>query len=352
MALPRLKIGKLETRFPVIQAGMGVRVGNSELAAAAINNGAYGVIASVGLGDIERSKSAYAEESSQVLVEEIHKARELSSEVGGPLGVNIMVALSIYEDIARAAVDAGIDFIISGAGLPTKLPEYVDNPDVALIPVVSSGRALEIVVKTWLRRYSRRPAAVIVEGPRCGGHLGFSMEELERPETRSLKILLAECQDVLRRYECEIPIIAAGEISSRKDLEDALALGYDGVQIGTRFIVAEEAGIDRRSKQVFVDAKEEDVVVVKSPVGLPVRVLRTPLVERVMAGNRERFTCPYRCLRSCNPAKVPFCIAKALLATWSGDVENGLYMTGCDIESVTDIEPLSAFFETLETPGE
>lgn len=347
MALPRLKIGHLESRYPVIQAGMGVRVGNSALAAAAINCGAFGTIASVGLGDIEKSKTDYAAESNRVLIQEIREARNAARN-DGPLGVNIMVALSNYAETARAAVDAGVDFIISGAGLPTRLPEYVDNADVALIPVVSSGRALEVVVKAWLRKYNRKPAAVIVENPWCGGHLGFSMEELETPETRSSKILLAETMEVLRRHNCEVPIIAAGEISSKKDIDDALELGYAGVQVGTRFIVADEAGISEKSKQVFVDAKASDIVVIKSPVGLPVRVLKTPLVQRVLEGGRERFACPYRCLRSCNPSKVPFCIAKALLATWRGDVENGLYMTGCDVESVDSIGPLRDFFASLE----
>jgi len=351
MALPGLTIGRLESRFPVIQAGMGVRVGNSVLAAAAINNGAFGTIASVGLGDIEKSKTDFVAESNRVLIEEIQKAREMAPD-GGPLGVNIMVALSNYAETTRASVEAGVDFIISGAGLPTRLPEYVGDADVALIPVISSGRALEVVVKNWIRKYGRRPDAVIVENPGCGGHLGFSLEELERSETRSSEILLKESIAVLDKYDCDVPIIAAGEISNKEDVDAALAQGYAGVQIGTRFIVAEEAGIAEESKQVFIDASASDIVVIKSPVGLPVRVLNTPLVRRVIEGNRERFSCPYRCLRSCNPTKVPFCIAKALLATWRGDVDNGLYMTGCDIESVTSIAPLRDFFESLEESPE
>jgi NAD(P)H-dependent flavin oxidoreductase YrpB (nitropropane dioxygenase family) len=125
-------------------------------------------------------------------------------------------------------------------------------------------------------------------------------------------------------------------------------MGYDGVQIGTHFIASEEAGLARKSKEVYVNARCEDVTVIKSPVGLPVRVLKTPLVNRVLTGNREKFSCPYRCLRTCNPAKVPFCIARALLATWKGDVENGLYMAGCNVEAITKIYPLEEFFKSLE----
>jgi len=283
-----------------------------------------------------------------VLHEEIVKARELS---GGkkPLGINAMVALSNYESIIRQSVVSGVDFIISGAGLPINLPEYVGAADVALIPVVSSGRALSVVVNAWQRRYNRRPDAVIIEGPNCGGHLGFSPEQLEHPETRSLEILFTEAKSVLDEAAIHVPIIAAGEIACLTDIERMLAIGYNGVQIGTKLLAAEETGMDRRSKQVFIDARPEDVVVIKSPVGLPVRVLKTPLVERHLRGEREKFGCPYRCLRTCNPAKAPFCIAKALLATWRGDVENGLYMTGCNVNAVTGIFSVKDFFDTLKS---
>ncbi len=346
MPLPPLRIRHLESRFPVIQAGMGVRVGNATLAAAAIREGAFGTIASVGLGDIEKSKTDFVNESNRVLVEEIRRARELAGGQG-PLGINVMVALSNYEEIVRAAVAAGIDFILSGAGLPLYLPDYVGGADVALIPIISSGRAAELVVKTWLRKYGRKPDAIIVEGPRCGGHLGFSTEQLEHDQTCSLDLLYREVKEVLDRYGCPVPLIAAGEVACRADVAAALAMGYQGVQVGTYFIAAEEAGIAAASKQVFVEARPEDVVVIKSPVGLPVRVLRTPLVERVLAGQREPFACPYRCLRTCNPRKVPFCIAKALLATWEGNVEHGLYMTGCNVGPITHVYPLHEFFAAL-----
>lgn len=348
MKLPSLKIRHLETVYPVIQAGMGVRVGSAELSAATINLGGYGTIASVGLGDIEKSKTDFVNESNRVLAAEIKEARRLSGNKKA-LGVNVMVALSNYEEIIRTSVKEGIDFIISGAGLPLPLPEYVGDADVALIPVISSGRALEIILKAWQRKYSRQPDAVIVEGPLCGGHLGFSHEQLEHPEECSLDKLLIEAKEVLAKYNCNVPVLAAGEIASREDIERMLKLGYDGVQIGTFFIGTEEAGMDRKSKEYFVSAKAEDVVIIKSPVGLPVRVLKSPLVRRVLEGKtRESFVCPYRCLRTCNPKKVPFCIAKALLATWSGDIENALFMTGCNVDAVKEIIPLKKFFDTLQ----
>lgn len=347
MKLPRLKIRNLEVEFPIIQAGMGVHIANAELSSATINQGGFGTIASVGLGDPERSRSNFVEESNRVLTEEITKARELSNGKQA-LGVNIMVAISNYEDIARTSVAAGVDFIISGAGLPLPLPEYVGDADVALIPVVSSGRALQIILKTWQRKYNRKPDAIVVEGPKCGGHLGFSLEQLDDQDAYSLASLLDECKTVMEKFEVAVPLIAAGEITTRADIEDCLKMGFDGVQIGTRFIATDEAGLDAKSKEVFVNATADDVVIIKSPVGLPVRVLKTPLVERVLAGKREKFGCPYHCLRTCNPAKAPFCIANALIATYKGDVGNGLYMTGSSIDKVNDIISMSQFFDTLK----
>ena len=347
MKLPSLKIRNLRAEYPVIQAGMGVRIGMAELASAVVKCGGFGTIASVGIGDVERGKTHFVEECNTNFALELKKAREMC---GGRknLGVNVMVALSNYEEIVKTAVAGGVDYIISGAGLPLPLPEYVGDADVALIPVISSGRAFEVVVKTWLRKYNRKPDAVIVEGPKCGGHLGFTMEMIEHPETCSMDILLKDVKEVIAKYALgDIPVLAAQEVASRADIENFLKMGYNGVQIGTYFITTEEAGIDVRSKQVFIDAKKEDIVVIKSPVGLPVRVLKTPLVQRVLSGNREKFTCPYRCLRSCNPSKSLFCIARALLATWKGDVEHGLYMIGCNIEATTRIFPVKEFFDTL-----
>ncbi len=348
MKLPSLKIRNLESRFPVIQAGMGVRVGNSLLASETIKLGGYGVIASVGLGDIEKSKTDFVEESNRVLRAELQKARELAAGKK-PLGVNIMVALSNYKEMVKTSVDAGVDFIISGAGLPLPLPEYVGDADIALIPILSGARALELLLKAWKRKYDRTPDAVIVESPYCGGHLGFSFEQLAEPCENFFSDVISEMRPVLEKYGVgDIPLIAAGEVASRKDIEEVLAMGYAGVQIGTLFLGSEEAGLDRKTKEVIINAVEEDVVVIKSPVGLPVRVLKTALVERVMNGQREKFICPYRCLRTCNPSTAPFCIAKAMLAAWSGDIDNAVVMTGSNVETVNKIYPLKEFFDTLE----
>lgn len=347
MKLPSLRIRNLETPYPVIQAGMGVRIGNCTLASETINLGGYGTIASVGLGDYEKSKTDFIEQSNTHLIKELRKARELSNNKK-PLGINVMVALSNYEEIVRTAVAEKVDFIISGAGLPLQLPAYVGDADIALMPIVSSGRALNIIIKTWKRKFNRAPDAIVIESPFCGGHLGFSMEQLNDGKDYSLKKLYDECKVVADKHELKVPIIAAGEVASREDIEEVLKMGYNGVQIGTKFIATDESGINRASKEVFVNASNDDVMVIMSPVGLPGRVLKTPLVERILKGGREDFACPYRCLRTCNPRKVQFCIAKALIATCEGDYENGLYMSGSNVDALDKITPLKEFFDTLK----
>jgi len=349
MKLQPLKIRNLTATYPVIQAGMGVRIGSAELAAAVVNAGGFGTISTVGLGDVNNTDiTNYFAHCSEALAGLIRQAREASAGKK-LLGINVMVALANYKEIVQTAVAEKVDFIISGAGLPLQLPEFVGDADIALIPVISSGRAFELVVKTWIRKYNRLPDAVIVEGPRCGGHLGFTMEQIEHPETCSLDKLLVEVKEVSLKYGMpDLPTLAAGEVACRADIENFLRMGYDGVQIGTYFITAKEAGIADASKQVFINATNDDITIIKSPVGLPVRVIKTKLVQKVLSGERTPFTCPYRCLRSCNPAQSLFCIARALMATWSGDVDNGLFMCGCNLDSVKKIYPIQEFFDTLK----
>ncbi len=349
MSIAKLKIGNLESKYPVIQAGMGVRVGTAKLAAATIKSGGMGVIASVGLGeDFDRSLRVYEEESQKNLIKEIKAARELTGGKG-PLGVNIMVVLTNYESMVKAAVDAGIDFIISGAGLPLRLPEYTKE-EIPLVPVVSSGRALELILRTWQRKYNRNPAAVIVEGPLCGGHLAFNREQLNEPEKYPLDLLYKETKEVLEKYSIgDIPLLAAGAISEPGDVLAALKMGYQGVQIGTRFICTEESGLSENGKKLYVDSKSEDTAIISSPVGMPVRVIKSPLVQRILAGKREPFACPYKCLRSCDKNVVLVCIARALMYAWDGNIDKGLFMTGYDLDRVNDIIPIDKFFQDLES---
>ena len=311
-----------------------------------------GVISSVGLGeDYNRSIKDYESESEKNLTKEIRMTRELTFGKG-PLGVNIMVVLTNYESMVRTAVAEGIDFIISGAGLPLRLPEYAPE-EIPLVPVVSSGRALELIVKTWRRKHKRTPAAVIIEGPLCGGHLAFNNEQLKTPEKYSLDILYKECKETLDKYSIgDTPLIAAGAVSVPEDVLKALDMGYQGVQIGTRFICTDESGMSDEGKKLYVSSRSKETVIIDSPVGMPLRVIRSPLVERILSGKKESFACPFKCLRSCDKQKVLFCIARALLDAWKGDIDNGLFMTGYDLDRVNDIIPIKDFFEGLNVSSE
>ncbi|MBU1864696.1 MAG: nitronate monooxygenase family protein [Candidatus Omnitrophica bacterium] len=345
--LPELKIKNFTSRFPVIQAGMGVRVGIGKLAGAVINAGGMGVIASVGLGNYAHADGrSYVEESNHQLINELRAARSISGGKG-PLGINVMVALTNYESLVRTAVQEGIEFIISGAGLPLRLPAYVDEK-TALIPIVSSGRALHLIMKTWKRKYNKRPDAVLIEGPLCGGHLGFSFEQLKHPERCSIDILFKEVQDVLGEEGKDIPVIEAEGVNTREDIERCITMGFAGVQIGTRFICVDESGMEPSGQEMYLKATRDDVVIIQSPVGLPARVLKSPLIERIQRGEREKFNCPYRCLVTCDKKTVPYCIAEALLSARAGDKEHGLFMTGANVEPIKSVISVAEFFETLK----
>ncbi len=344
--LPQLKIKDYVAKYPIIQAGMGVRVGIGKLAGAVINEGGIGLIASVGLGDYEKAvNSTYAEESNRRLVEEINDAREVSGGKG-PLGVNVMVALTNYEQLVRTAVEAGIDLIISGAGLPMRLPSYVDKR-TAIAPIVSSGRALKLIMKTWKSRYDRVPDAIVVEGPLAGGHLGFSNKQLEDLDAIHIDKLIAEVIEVLGEEHKDIPVIAAEGVACRADIDHYLELGCAGVQVGTRFVCTEESGMGPGGQEVYLNASDDDVVVIESPVGLPARVLKSPLVDRIVAGKREQFRCPYKCLITCDCKTAPFCIAQALLAARVGDKENGLFMSGSNVSPITSVMTVKELMEYL-----
>lgn len=341
-------------RIPVIQAGMGVQVATSTLAAAVMRTGAIGCISSVGLGTFEGSHADYLNDSTINLAKQIRKARE--DAPNGILAVNVMVALSIYDAMVQVCIDEGVDIIISGAGLPLNLPDLTKDSSIAIVPVVSSARAMNVIMRTWHRRYQRIPDAVIVEGPLCGGHMAFTYEQVEHPETVPIHTIGEEVRAVLAPYEAEyeqtVPMIGAEGIVTCDDVEHMLGLGFDGVQIGTRFICTEEANIDIKSKQMYVNATEDDIVLMHSPLGMPVKVLRSPLVEKLLANEKVPFGCPFKCLRACDANTARFCIADALIHTHFGKTDEALYMTGSHVGRVNDIIPAEEFFEPLQDKTE
>jgi NAD(P)H-dependent flavin oxidoreductase YrpB (nitropropane dioxygenase family) len=360
--LPSLNIGGLKIEVPVIQGGMGVRVSMAPLAAAVADCGGAGTIASVGLPpDTEENRADVPRSSREHLIREIRKARKMTD---GVIGVNIMVALTNFEDLARTAAAEKVDFIISGAGLPISLPEFADDRDVKLIPLIASARGAKLLMKTWKRRYDRLPDALIVEGPLSGGHIaGYDLEKLKEMKVDMggkpvLEKLLKEVLEVTReyedRYDASIPVIAAGGVFDGKDLAKFLELGASGVQIGTRFVATEECTAADEFKQLYVDATEEDLVFIQSPVGMPAKVIRTRFLDEVLRGERKEFNCNYRCLRTCDPATVQYCIAKALIDAVEGDIDHAVVLAGTNISRIHEIVPVKQLIDEIvaEAAGE
>ncbi len=310
-----LRIGPYTAPLPVVQGGMGVRISLSGLASAVANEGGVGVIATAGIGMEEPDYFAnFLEANRRVLRAEIRKAREATR---GLLGVNILVPLSNYADMARTAIEEKVEFIFSGAALPLNLPSFLEgSTSTKLVPIVSSARAARIVVRKWLDKYRYRPDALVVEGPKAGGHLGFKEEQLEDPAfalEALLEPVLKEAEAAGKEDGRSIPVIAAGGIYTGEDLYGAMAAGASGVQMATRFVTTEECDAAAGFKQAYIDAGPEDMVIIKSPVGLPGRAIRNGFLDEVAAGKRTPFKCPYHCLVSCDYQKSPYCIALALM---------------------------------------
>jgi nitronate monooxygenase len=329
MKIPKLTIGSITSNIPIIQGAMGVKVSLSSLSSAVANEGGIGTIASVGLGDIDASKNEYERASREALEKEIQKAKSLTD---GHIAVNIMGVLSNADDLVRTTVREGIKIIVFGAGLPLKLPALVEDNSVNLLPIISSGRAAELILRSWDRRFGRTADGLILEGPLAGGHLGFSFEQLSQPEKYSLNNLLPEILDVVKIYEDKygrkIPVIVAGGIFDGNDIARMLSLGASGVQMATRFVCTFECDVAQEFKEEYLNAREEDVVVIKSPVGMPGRAIRNQFLKSLEIQGKFKINCPYRCLRTCNVNEAKYCIALALLNACIGDVAKGLIFSG------------------------
>ncbi|MBA4386776.1 MAG: nitronate monooxygenase, partial [Verrucomicrobia bacterium] len=313
LPLPDLVIGDLHINPPIIQGGMGVRVSGPRLASAVSNEGALGVVAAVGTGEEWPDRTLnYAERSYVSLRHLLQQTRSLTKR---PFGINIMCALTNYDDLVKAADEEKVDVIISGAGLPLKLPALVKNPHTKLVPIVSSDRATDLICRSWLRKHNRLPDAFVVEGSMAGGHIGLSMNEVIE-EHLPLETIVESVLVVTERYAREhgrpIPVIAAGGVFTGEDIARFLALGASGVQMGTRFVCTHECDASQEYKDAYVNCTEKDIIVIKSPVKLPLRVIRNGFVDRLINGGREKFSCPYHCLATCEPGTSPYCIAEAL----------------------------------------
>lgn len=337
MEIKPLKIGDLVAKIPVIQGGMGVGISLSKLAGAVALEGGVGIISTAQIGfqspDFEKNPIAA---NLRAIGEEIKKAKEIAK--GGIIGVNIMVATKDYEEYVKAAVKAGVDLIISGAGLATTLPKLIEGSKTKIAPIVSSLKAADVICKIWDRKYHKTPDLVVIEGAKAGGHLGFTVEEIEqfRQEEydKEIKEIVALVNDYAKKYDKHIPVVVAGGVYDREDLLHNLELGASGVQIASRFVATYECDASQKYKEAYINAKKEDVVIVKSPVGLPGRAIHNPFLDRLKEGPIKVEKCR-KCLAACNPATIPYCITQALINAAKGDIDNGLLFCG---ENVYRIE--------------
>ncbi len=354
-----LKIGELTARLPIIQGGMGIGVSLSSLAGAVAAEGGIGVLSTAQIGyylpDFEKNPLAA---NLRAIAEQVNLARAKSR--GGVIGANIMVATRNYKDYVCAAVKAGVDLIISGAGLPLNLPEYVKNSRVKIAPIVSSEKSVKALCRFWDRYYRRVPDMIIIESPMAGGHLGFSEEQLEpfaeRNSVAAARMMSSydlEIEKIIRvtrwygeKYGCAIPVVVAGGIDTPERAAHYLSMGASGIQAATPFVATEECDAHRAFKEAYVRAKEEDVVLLKSPVGMPGRGIKNDFLERVYRGEKREIHCR-KCLQRCNPSEIPYCITEALMRSVQGDVENGLIFCGANVGNIRKISTVHEVIQQI-----
>lgn len=355
-----LVIGDLIAQKPIIQGGMGVGISLSSLAGSVAALGGVGIISTAQIGFREPDfKEHPLEANLRAIGKEFQKARQISPD--GIIGFNIMVATKNYALYVKEAVKAGADVIISGAGLPVSLPEIAAGAKTKLAPIVSSAKAASVICKMWDRKCHTTPDFVVIEGPLAGGHLGFSVEQLEeigaasknREETYRQEAYDEEVRKILgvldtyaEKYGRKIPVVTAGGIYSHEDVMHQFALGADGVQVATRFVTTEECDAPTAYKQAYIDAKQEDIVITKSPVGMPGRAIKNTFLEQVSKGKQPLGHC-YQCLEKCDHATIPYCITEALVNAAKGNTDRALLFCGSNAYRASRIETVKEVMEDL-----
>lgn len=343
----QLSIGGKKVKWPIVQGGMGIGISKASLASAVASEGGVGVISAAGLGMFEKSVDR-AKSMRDALTSEIRKARSMSK---GVLGVNIMVAMTNFADLAKTAIKEKIDVIFAGAGLPLDLPKYLEkDSDTKLVPIVSSLRAAKIIVKKWWNAYKKVPDAFVLEGPKAGGHLGFKTHQIDDPSF-ALEVILKELVEGLKPLEIKhqqaIPVIAGGGIYTGSDIARILKLGASGVQMGTRFVTTHECDASHAFKQSYIDSSKEDITLIKSPVGLPGRAIMNSFIEQVEEGNKHPVSCPFDCIKTCGKESAPYCISLALYNAQRGRLDNGFAFAGTNAYKAMSIISVKQVFDTL-----
>lgn len=343
-------IGEKQVKIPLIQGGMGVGISLHRLAGTVAAQGGVGIISSAQIGFKEPDFETNPKEANlRAIGKELQAAREIAPE--GVIGFNIMVALKFYEEYVREAARCGADIIISGAGLPTDLPKYVEGTDTKIAPIVSTLKSANVILKYWDRKYNRTADLVVIEGPKAGGHLGFALEQIESFQgsvyDEEIKSIIALVKTYEEKYQCRIPVVVAGGISDVTQVEHALSLGADGVQVASRFVTTTECDADIRYKEAYLNAGKEDIVIVKSPVGMPGRAIKNAFMERVEKEGRIPHGKCRGCLAKCKPDEIPYCITEALIQAAEGNVEDALLFCGADTWKINKIESVREVIRSL-----
>lgn len=352
-----LVIGEITAKIPLLQGGMGIGISLGRLAGAVAKEGGVGVISAAQIGFREPDFDTDTVNANvRAIHQEMKKAREAAPE--GIIGFNIMVAMQHYDLYVREAVKAGADIIISGAGLPTELPRFAAeaeaeqprNLPVKLAPIVSTDKSARVILKYWDKKYRRVPDLIVIEGPKAGGHLGFTKEQLEQFDDAAycdeVRKILATIKEYEEAYGVRIPAALAGGIDSREAAEKAFALGVDAIQAASRFVTTEECDADSRYKEAYIKAGKDDIMIVKSPVGMPGRAIRNRFMERVEAGEKIPHGC-HRCLHKCKPAEIPYCITDALIHAAKGETEDALLFCGENAWKAQKIETVKEVIDSL-----
>ncbi|HKJ84549.1 MAG TPA: nitronate monooxygenase [Spirochaetia bacterium] len=347
---PSLRIGEKVARVPVVQGGMGVGISLSGLASAVAEAGGIGIIAANAIGMLE--KDYYKDGRAANLRALRREIREARSRTDGLIGVNIMVAVNDFHELLDVAIEERVDLILMGAGLPVKdipVAKMREN-GVKAVPIVSSARAAEMIFRMWKKIYKDVPDAVVCEGPLAGGHLGFSAEQIDDPDFQIQKIIPTVVEAV-RPFEAEfnrqIPVIAAGGIYTGADIYEEIGLGASGVQMGTRFVATDECDADEKFKQAYVDCTEDQIGLIKSPVGMPGRAIRNEFITDSEAGKRPSFTCAWQCLASCKAEASRYCISIALNNARKGRIDKGFVFVGANAHRVKEIVPVATLINEL-----
>lgn len=354
MKLPQIDLDGRTAAVPIVQGAMGIGVSGAGLAAAVANEGGIGMISGVNIGYREPDFATDTFRANlRALASEIKRAKRLAPN--GIIGLNLLVAMNQYDELARAAVAEGIDLIVSGAGLPLKLPGLVKGSNTRIAPIVSSGKATEVILKYWDHHDHATADMVVVEGIDAGGHLGYSQEILRSPNQPKLldtvKDVIAAVKPFREKYQKKIPVIAAGGIFTGADIAACIQAGADGVQMATRFVATDECDADLAYKEAYLHAEKEDIVIINSPVGMPGRALNNAFIQKVAKRGDEIQGC-FRCLKGCNPKVAPYCISKALINAVNGNVDEGLIFVGSNAYRVKEIVSVRKLIAELKREAE